>query len=110
MRTQAPGNEKLHLPADVVDRLLDLLATDDAFRELFQRNRHAALVQAGYGLSEEQLRAASPFSCLTVDRLASKAAIADARDQLRSYLLADGTHTVVFALADDSIPTVLRTS
>ncbi|MFD3698087.1 NHLP-related RiPP peptide [Streptomyces sp. NPDC058646] len=101
---------KLRIPPKVVDRLLDLLATDDAFRELFQQNRHAALVQAGYELSEEELRAGSPFSCLMVDRLAAKEAIADARDQLRGYLLADGAHTIVFMLAADSIPTVLRTS
>ncbi|AWZ07878.1 putative modified peptide [Streptomyces sp. ICC1] len=100
---------KLQIPPRVADRLLDLLATDDAFRELFQQNRHAALVEAGYELSEDQLRAASPFSCLIVDQLAGKAAIADARDQLRAYLLADGTHTVVFALADDPTHTVLRT-
>ncbi|MGW1768416.1 NHLP-related RiPP peptide [Streptomyces sp. NPDC002073] len=101
---------KLRIPPKVVDRLLDLLATDDAFRELFQQNRHAALVQAGYELSEEQLRAGSPFWCLTVDQLADKEAIAAARDQLRSYLLAHGAHTIVFLLAADSIPTVLRTS
>ncbi|WP_407840642.1 NHLP-related RiPP peptide [Streptomyces sp. DSM 116496] len=101
---------KLRIPPKVVDRLLDLLATDDAFRELFQHNRHAALVQAGYELSEEQLRAGSPFSCLIVWGLASKATIADARDQLRAHLLADGTHTVVFLLDANSIHTVLRTS
>lgn len=105
----AVQDTKLRIPPHVVDRLLDLLATDDAFRALFQENRHAALVQAGYEMSEEQLRAASPFGCLIVDLLADKQAIADARDELRAYLLSPGTHTVVFALSADSVNPVLRT-
>nr|WP_277349189.1 MULTISPECIES: NHLP-related RiPP peptide [unclassified Streptomyces] len=97
------------IPPKVVDRPLDLLATDDDFRELFTQHRHAAQVQAGYEPSEEELREASAFTCLMVDRLADEEAIADARDQLRSYLPGFGTHTVVFALGADSVPTRLRT-
>ncbi|MFD3698088.1 NHLP-related RiPP peptide [Streptomyces sp. NPDC058646] len=92
MQAQALGNEKLHLTAGVVDRLLDLLCTDDRCRRLVTQNRHAALVQAGYELSEEELRAAVPFSCLTVERLAGKAAIAGARKELRAHLLADAAY------------------
>ncbi|MCB5168349.1 NHLP-related RiPP peptide [Streptomyces bambusae] len=106
--TSTVHDTKLRIPPKVVDRLLDLLATDDAFRELFRQDRHAALVRAGYEMPEEELRAASSFWCLMVDRLASKEAIAEARDQLRDHLLSPGTHTVVFALSEDSVPAVLR--
>ncbi|MFF4381163.1 NHLP-related RiPP peptide [Kitasatospora sp. NPDC001547] len=108
MRTQVLGNEKLHLPADVVDRLLDLLSTDDRFRRLFTHNRHAALVEAGCALSEEQLRAASPLSCLTVDRLADKEAIAGAREELRAHLLADAAYSNPHALESGEMHAVLR--
>ncbi|MFJ4906416.1 NHLP-related RiPP peptide [Streptomyces sp. NPDC093249] len=108
MPTQVVGNEKLHLPADVVDRLLDLLSTDDRFRRLFARNRHAALVEAGCALSEERLRAASPFSCLAVDRLASKEVIAGAREELRAHLLADAAYNNPHALESGATHAVLR--
>ncbi|TDD47273.1 putative modified peptide [Kribbella antibiotica] len=99
---------KLQFPPAVVDRLLDLLATNDTFRELFAENRHAALVRAGFELSEVELRERSPFSCLIVDRLASKESIAESRDQLRAHLLGAGTHTVVFFLGTDSQYTTRR--
>ncbi|MCB5177924.1 NHLP-related RiPP peptide [Streptomyces antimicrobicus] len=99
---------KMPIPPKVVDRLLDLLATDDEFRALFVADRHAALVRAGHELSEEQLRSGSSFACLMVDQLADKEAIAEARDQLRGYLLGAGTHTVVFALDADPVHRVLR--
>lgn len=108
MQTQVLGNEKLHIPADVVDRLLDLLSTDDCFRQLFAQNRHAALVQAGCVLSEERLRAASPFRCLTVDRLAGKEAIAGAREELRAHLLADAAYNNPHALEAGAMHAVLR--
>ncbi|WP_162688756.1 MULTISPECIES: NHLP-related RiPP peptide [unclassified Streptomyces] len=108
MQTQVLGNEKLHLPADVVDRLLDLLSTDDHFRGLFTQNRHAALAQAGCALSEDQLRAASPFSCLAVNRLAGKEAIAGARAELRAHLLADAAYSNPHALEAGSMHAVLR--
>ncbi|MBD0707260.1 MULTISPECIES: NHLP-related RiPP peptide [unclassified Streptomyces] len=92
MRTQVPGTEKLHLPTDVIDRLLDLLSTDDHFRRLFTENRHAALTQAGCSLTEEQLRAASPLHCLTVERLADKETIAAAHAELRTHLMADAAY------------------
>lgn len=108
MQIQVLGNEKLHLPAAVVDRLLDLLSTDDHFRRLFTHDRHAALVRAGCVLSEEQLRAASPFSCLTVDRLAAKEAIAGAREELRTYLLADAAYSNPHALEAGAMHALLR--
>lgn len=108
MQIQVLGNEKLHLPADVIDRLLDLLSTDDRFRELFTRNRHAALVEAGCELSAEQLRAASPLRCLTVERLADKETIAAAREELRAHLLADAAYSNPHALESGAMHAVLR--
>ncbi|MER8235040.1 NHLP-related RiPP peptide [Streptomyces sp. NPDC101490] len=108
MRTQVLGNEKLRLPADVVDRLLDLLSTDDRFRRLFAENRHAALAEAGCALSEEQLRAASSFRCLTVERLADKDVIAGAREELRAHLLADAAYSNPHALEAGATHAVLR--
>ncbi|MET8539252.1 NHLP-related RiPP peptide [Kitasatospora sp. NPDC004799] len=110
MRTQVLGNEKLHLPAAVVDRLLELLSTDDHFRRLFTQDRHAALVRAGCALSAEQLRAASPLTCLTVGRLAAKEAIADAREELRAHLLTDAAYSNPHALESGEMHAVLRRS
>lgn len=44
---QGQGPEE-PLDPKVVTKLLDLLSTDDGFRELFQKDAHAALVEAGY--------------------------------------------------------------
>ncbi|MFI6642542.1 NHLP-related RiPP peptide [Streptomyces sp. NPDC050504] len=108
MRTQVLEHEKLRLPADVVDRLLDLLSTDDRFRRLFTQNRHEALVQAGCALTAEQLRAATPLRCLTVDQLAGKEAIAGAREELRAHLLADAAYSNPHALESGAMHAVLR--
>lgn len=44
---QGQGPEE-PLDPKVVKKLLDMLSTDDEFRELFRKDAHAALVQAGY--------------------------------------------------------------
>ncbi|MEV7278728.1 NHLP-related RiPP peptide [Streptomyces sp. NPDC093111] len=108
LQTHTPGNEKLHLPAAVIDRLLDPLSTDDRFRDLFAHDRHAALVQAGCALSKEQLRTASPLSCLAVERLADKEAIAAAREELRAHLLADAAYSNPHAPEAGAMGAVLR--
>ncbi|MET9349504.1 NHLP-related RiPP peptide [Streptomyces termitum] len=107
MRTHAPENEKTRLPADVIDRLLDLLSTDDHFRELFTRDRHAALALAGCDLTAEQLRAAAPLRCLTVRELAGKETIARAREELRAHLLSDAAYSNPHALEAGAVPTAL---
>lgn len=73
------------LAPEVADRLLDLLASDDEFRDLFARDPAAALVKAGYDASAaEDLKLL--HSRLQVGGLASKDAIASARDEIRSSL------------------------
>jgi putative modified peptide len=84
------------LSAEIADRLLDLLCTDDLFRERFQRDHLVALRSIGYespvpGLMTAcgTLPAAQPeaFRDCKVNVLASKEAIARARDEIRTMLL-----------------------
>lgn len=90
--------DKKTAPLDphIADRLLDLLSTDDEFRELFQKNPMQALGRAGYVPAAamanqfDQSEAAGPSlsSCLQVEALASKEVIAEAREQIRAMLVA----------------------
>lgn len=91
----AKGNgPKEPLDPKVVRKLLDLLSTDDAFRELFQRDAHAALVQAGWVPPEgtdpsEDMAALSSGSCLQLQSgatLASKEKISRERMKLEQTL------------------------
>jgi len=71
------------LEPQVADRLLDLLASDDAFRELFTHNPGEALEQAGFvNITDKP----SPKFCFWGIELASKEEIARARDQIRAML------------------------
>ena len=45
------------LPAEIADRLLELLSSDDAFRASFQENLVAALASLGYKLADQALAA-----------------------------------------------------
>ncbi len=75
----------------VARRLLDLLSTDDDFRDLFQQDAHAALVQAGYEPPAGMASTAetSGGACMQLsapDQLASKEQIARDRAKLESSL------------------------
>jgi putative modified peptide len=70
------------LPAQVVDQLLDLLATDDSFRELFERNPEAAFERLGYPPTPGQLKCCKPNN-----KLADKQAIEASRDEMREALI-----------------------
>ena len=87
----------LTAPLDSVlaDRLLDLLSTNDLFRERFQRDHIAALRTIGYeSPTPGQLTAcglapvahAEPFRDCRVQDLASKEAIGAARNQIKAML------------------------
>lgn len=69
------------LPAQVVDQLLDLLSTDDNFRELFERNPEAAFERLGYPPTPGQLE------CCRPRKLADKATIESTRDEMRSAFM-----------------------
>lgn len=92
---QGPGPEE-PLDPKVVQKLLDLLSTDDGFRERFQNDAHAALVEAGYtprtgaGLKAGIAPAAlSGGACLQLTggaQLASKEKIIEQRAKLEQSL------------------------
>lgn len=75
----------------VANKLLDLLSSDDDFRDLFKRDAHAALIQAGYvppsGSDPATASAISGGDCLQLsagDQLAPKEQIARDRSKLES--------------------------
>ncbi len=95
------------LPPHVVDTLLDKLSSDDDFRDLFQRDPGEALETLGYAPNTdavmgftEDVKPASAGPCLSVDKLASKEAIAAARARLRIELMAPLSNHVHILNAD----------
>lgn len=74
---------------EVVDKLLEMLATDDDFRGLFQQDARAALMQIGHETPEHQLGilGIDPVMCLNLNNgLASKDAIRAGRQSLIAAL------------------------
>ena len=61
----------------VADKLLDKLASDDKFRDLFSKDPDTALGQVGH---------TGKSSCMKCKKLASKEQIAKSRDVLRKML------------------------
>ena len=84
MSNQNPGGRPAPLTPKVADRLLELLASDDQFRDLFARDPAAALIQAGHQANADDL--ATLKRQLKVRQLAPKEAIAAARDEIRASL------------------------
>ena len=74
------ANSAKPLPAKVVASLLDKLSSDDAFRDLFQKNPAAALRQVGAPDPE------GCAACMTVKKLAPKDAIKAASKELTAQL------------------------
>lgn len=91
------------LDATIADRLLDLLSTDDLFRERFQRDHLAALRSIGYDsptpgqmtacglVAQAQLE---PFRDCRVHELASKDQILAARGEIQAMLTQGLSQTV----------------
>ena len=91
------------LEARIADRLLDLLSTDDGFRDRFQRDHLSALAEIGYVPQEPGAMTAcglvvsaqpEPFDDCKVTQLAPKQVIASARAELRKMLLTGLNQTV----------------
>ena len=85
------------LSPEVADRLLDLLSTDDAFRERFQTDPLAALYTLGYQSPEPGRMTAcglapaavlEPFASCRVENLADKEVIRASRSEIRTMLTA----------------------
>ncbi len=84
------------LEARIADRLLDLLSTDDGFRDRFQRDPLSALSEIGYVPQEPGAMTAcglslaiapQPFRDCKVRQLAPKEVIRGAREEIRVMLL-----------------------
>lgn len=82
------------LEPKIADRLLDLLGDSDTFRELFAKDPGHALELIGHRPSGGTVHKAAASEarpaiagCLSVRALASKEAINQARDELRTMLL-----------------------
>jgi len=93
MASNGKGNPPAPLQPQVVNKLLDLLTTDDDFRNLFVADVGAALAQAGYKEPAQSSltgsSAASAGSCLQLQSgtgLASKEDIAQERVKLEKAL------------------------
>lgn len=91
-----PNMRTAPLDAAIADRLLDLLGTDDLFRERFQRDHLAALRSIGYqsppsgemtSCGALPLAQAEPFRDCKVQTLAPKNVIHEAREDIRAMLL-----------------------
>ena len=83
--------------AEVVDKLLDLLSTDDAFRQLFQDDARAALRQVGHETAAQEagLRGTDPVMCMNLNNgLASKEALCAGRNRIRASLISTQAYTV----------------
>lgn len=94
------GPKTAPLEPKIVDRLLGLLANDDEFRELFQKDPVAAMEQVGYQppvMMSARVAAStdrvSVAGCIGVRQLASKEQIQAAHDELKSMLLAGLSQT-----------------
>lgn len=96
MSNNRPGPAPLEM--HVASRVLDLLATDDAFRSLFQQDPDAALAQAGHRPAASAALASSLVEsapgggeCLAMApgaELASKEAIQRDREKLMKVMTA----------------------
>lgn len=94
-----------HPPLDpaVADKLLELLSTDDSFRERFAENPTVALTEVGYNVPE----GLAP-TCMTTEQLASKEEIAAVREQLKSLLMSANAYFVPHCMEAGKIDSALR--
>jgi putative modified peptide len=86
------------LPVPIVDKLLDLLSSDDAFRARFANDARDALAFLGYAPAANPAIIEGAWWCLKVELLASKEVIRQGRQQLRRQFTADFLPQIPFAL------------
>ncbi|CAN5292080.1 hypothetical protein BH11PSE14_BH11PSE14_23020 [soil metagenome] len=74
---------------DVVDKLLDRLSSDDAFRDLFAKDPREALNQVGHVTPKAQVGVAGQDAvmCCSVSTLASKEQLKASRKELTARIL-----------------------
>ncbi|MGH8025562.1 MAG: NHLP-related RiPP peptide [Pseudoxanthomonas sp.] len=89
----------------VADRLLELLGTDDVFRQLFKNDPQQALQKVGFVESASEV---SPAVCfMGIEKLASKTAILNSRAELKAMLTSGLGHQPI-QLNVSSTPPRLR--
>jgi putative modified peptide len=74
------------LPEPVIDRLLDRLGNDDAFRDYFVADTRGALASIGFAPAADPSVTKGLWFCLAVDHLASKETIQRSHLALRAQL------------------------
>lgn len=74
------------LSDETAAKLLDKLASDDDFRDLFQKDPRQALAQVGHAPAADSSVKEGIWTCMSVSHLADKKAIAASRDTLRKQL------------------------
>jgi putative modified peptide len=74
------------LPAPIIDRLLDRLGNDDAFRDFFVADTRAALASIGFEPAADASVTCGLWFCLAVDHLADKKTFRESRKLLRAQL------------------------
>ena len=111
---EEPATGKTKLDPMVARRLLDLLSSDDAFRDLFKSDPMGALIEAGHvfpanqkagGLGEVHFFPG--LFCYLVGELASKEEIAATRELIYSHLMSKTDHTIIFAFESGKIASTL---
>jgi putative modified peptide len=93
------------LPEPVIDRLLDRLGNDDAFRDHFVADTRGALASIGFEPAADPSVANGLWLCLTVDKLASKETLRRSHLALRAQL---GEEGVFFAFVIGVRETITR--
>lgn len=100
------------LAPEVADRLLDLLSSDDGFRERFQSDPAAALREAGHPSSTTEgsgrPEKGQPYYCMTSQVLASKDEFSRSREVLKDYLTRRTDHAVIYYFEAGKIEAILR--
>lgn len=84
----------LKLDTSTAAKLVDLLATDDKFRELFSTDMVAALKAVGHAPDDITELEAFVRTCCSNIKLADKETIAHSKDQISSMLTSGGNHSI----------------
>lgn len=82
------------LPANIADKLLDRLSSDDDFRALFQKDAAAALNSLGHSEPAGPASKDSALKCLRCESLPTKEAFVQSRDAYRKQLTSMLNQTV----------------
>lgn len=97
------GQQHPPMEAEAADKLLELLSTNDSFRERFAKDPTAALGEVGYKVPEGLVP-----TCMAAEQLASKDEIAAVRERLKSLLMSNSAYFVPHCMEAGKIDSALR--